>query len=363
MDGMDITIQVQQPVTAAALAVYVDKGSPTLPNEVAFLADGKEILRAAIKRQDGQQKFDLKEPATFKALAMKVLSIQSGEAAWGRIDEIQALDKDGKPLPLFSERRVPTVVPQALEDVYQWCKGRDSSRPVLLDLAAFAAKAPAGWEPDAKKKLYGDYLKSCDAAGLEASDADGPEGVGAAVAALKELAGASKPVFACLRLEAAAGGGAISPADLRAKVWAALIGGAGGIGYRIPAGDPRKPGSGLPQALGQEIQRLSKQIAGLSAALLAAPAKAKVEMSLADNSSCHLKATELDGAIYVFAQRPSAGARADGPQAAKGTIKVAGLKAGTRVEVVDEDRNRTADEGQFADDFPPLAEHVYRIAP
>jgi len=47
--------------------------------------------------------------------------------------------------------------------------------------------------------------------------------------------------------------------------------------------------------------------------------------------------------------------------AAKATIKVAGLKAGARIEVVDEGRTLTAEAGQFADDFGPLAEHVYKV--
>jgi hypothetical protein len=44
-----------------------------------------------------------------------------------------------------------------------------------------------------------------------------------------------------------------------------------------------------------------------------------------------------------------------------GTLKVAGLKAGTKIEVAGEDRWLTADEGQFTDDFGPLAQHVYKI--
>ena len=38
-----------------------------------------------------------------------------------------------------------------------------------------------------------------------------------------------------------------------------------------------------------------------------------------------------------------------------------GLKAGTKIDVVDEGRTLTAEDGQFTDDFGPLAEHVYTV--
>jgi hypothetical protein len=47
----------------------------------------------------------------------------------------------------------------------------------------------------------------------------------------------------------------------------------------------------------------------------------------------------------------------------KATIKVAGLKAGAKIEVVDEDRSITAADGEFTDDFAPLGEHVYKFKP
>ena len=101
-----------------------------------------------------------------------------------------------------------------------------------------------------------------------------------------------------------------------------------------------------------------------------------MEVSIAGGLACHLKATELDGSTCIFAQDIDLGAdreklspgqaqRAPGgditPRGGKATIKVAGLKAGAKVEVVDENRIITADEGQFTDEFGPLQEHVYRI--
>ena len=42
-------------------------------------------------------------------------------------------------------------------------------------------------------------------------------------------------------------------------------------------------------------------------------------------------------------------------------LHAAGLKAGTKIEVVDENRSITAGAGRFSDDFAPLREHVYKL--
>jgi hypothetical protein len=42
-------------------------------------------------------------------------------------------------------------------------------------------------------------------------------------------------------------------------------------------------------------------------------------------------------------------------------LTTAGLKAGTKVEATNEGRTITAEEGPFADELGPLAQHVYRF--
>ena len=76
-------------------------------------------------------------------------------------------------------------------------------------------------------------------------------------------------------------------------------------------------------------------------------------------------ATRYDGHLYIFAQNitmppKSAAAITDYP-AAEATILVDGLRAGTMIEVLDEDRALGADEGGFVDSFAGLAEHIYRF--
>jgi hypothetical protein len=155
-------------------------------------------------------------------------------------------------------------------------------------------------------------------------------------------------------------------AQIRAAAWMAIIGDATAIGHRGFEGF-----ADVKLAEGAEagLKRLNDQITRLGPAILAAPAKAKVEMSLAGAAgseplnlpkSSHFKVTELDGTMYVFAQSLLSEKAGDLAKA-RATFSVAGLKAGTKVEVVDENRAITASDGQFVDDFAPLAEHIYKI--
>ena len=118
-----------------------------------------------------------------------------------------------------------------------------------------------------------------------------------------------------------------------------------------------------------ELKRLNGQLTRLAPAILAAGAKKKVTTQLAGNLPCQFKATEHEGSLYVFAQNTDLGEGHEklrqgqqiSPRAGRATITVEGLKAGDKVEVVDEDRTIAAEAGKFTDQFGPLAEHIYRI--
>ena len=92
-------------------------------------------------------------------------------------------------------------------------------------------------------------------------------------------------------------------------------------------------------------------------------------MTMKDGLQCHLKATERKAVLTIFAQSQDIGIdekkarqfQPIAPRAGKATFTVAGLKAGTKIEVIDENRSITASAGGFTDEFGPLAEHVHRI--
>jgi hypothetical protein len=49
------------------------------------------------------------------------------------------------------------------------------------------------------------------------------------------------------------------------------------------------------------------------------------------------------------------------PRGGKASILVQGIKKGTRIEVLDENRTVKAQEGYFEDYFEPLQEHIYKF--
>jgi len=265
------------------------------------------------------------------------------------------------------------------------------ARPVFLTLGAPFLKGEGTLEQAVKDKEYPEYLTYCDVAGcavypVTAGHAGGrPDAVAKGLAELRKMAGPDKPVFAWIEAAPKVGNVIRNAQDIRAsrepksakdandarkaplppptaiqtraEAWMAVIGGATAIGYRGFEGFADVK---LEAGMEADLKRLNDQISRLAPAVLADPAKAKIEMSIAGELPCHFKATELDGAIYLFAQSIDAGSGGE-PRKAKATIKVAGLKAGTKVEAVDENRTITAEDGQFTDEFAPLAEHVYKI--
>ena len=80
-------------------------------------------------------------------------------------------------------------------------------------------------------------------------------------------------------------------------------------------------------------------------------------MKLSDDLPCHFKATSHEGALWIFAQNMDMQKRTG-----TATFRVDGLKAGAKIEEVDEGRSLTAGDAVFTDQFEGLAEHVYRLA-
>jgi hypothetical protein len=218
--------------------------------------------------------------------------------------------------------------------------------------------------------MYSELVKSCDVVGFDIYPIYGWNQpawlirVADGVTQLRAIAGNKRAVYAWI--ETSKGGQFIDypqqkdvlPMHTRGEVWMSIIRGATAIGYFTHVWKPSFSEFGPTEEMQRELARLNGQITRLAPTILAAPAKAKVTMELPDSAACHIKATAHGGAVYVFAQNIDMKLRPG-----KATIRVEGLKAGATVEVVDEDRKITAAAGgQFTDEFPALAEHIYRIA-
>ena len=132
----------------------------------------------------------------------------------------------------------------------------------------------------------------------------------------------------------------VTPETVRAESWLSVVGGARGIGFFPADWDP---------AVTPAITAIGKEVSALGGALLA-PA-----LSATGSGPVLAAGRSLGGALYVFAVNPTrTGLRA--------TVTMPGL-AGRTGSVLEEGRTVTASGDAFADDFGPLAVHLYVFPP
>ena len=167
--------------------------------------------------------------------------------------------------------------------------------------------------------------------------------VAAAQRELVRLA-AGKPTFQWIEtthMQCPFGDGAlaVTPATVRAESWLALVGGAHGLGF-FPIGWTGDVSGALAQ-MGHDIQALGP--------VLLAPAA-----PVSPEAPVEATARSYGGAFYVFAVNPTYAP-------VKATISAPGLD-GRPLQVLGENRTVTPASGAFADDFAPLAVHLY-VAP
>lgn len=366
----EVTIKLKNPATVNSLSVWLTL-SPGLSvaKEVSFNAGGKDILKATLENKKGEQRFNLTAPATFTALTFRVLSTYPGQQEWGSVSEIAGYDRDGKNVLLCPPRTVPRSSPEQVSAEYQKIKQADPTRPVLVTFTAYFMREFEGkYDRATKARLYPEYVESCDVAGYDVYPIFGwnkPEWmyrVADGVSELRAIAGPKRPVYAWIETNKGSRWVTpekqldVTPQNTRAEVWMAMIRGATAIGYFTHRWVPDYKQFAPEGGMVRELKRLNDQLTRLAPAILAIPAKTRIEMTLSDNLSCHFKATTLNGALFIFAQNVDMQRRAG-----KATIRVEGLKAGTKIEVMDENRSLIAEDGKFTDEFAPLAEHIYKL--
>jgi hypothetical protein len=233
---------------------------------------------------------------------------------------------------------------------------------------------------EVRETIYPAYVRTTDVVGFDIYPIYGSgyasrlDWVGGATERLVELA-PGKPVYAWI--ETSKGSKWMTyekqpdvlPMHTRNEVWQAIIHGATAIGYFTHAWAPSFTEFAPTAEMQKELLRLNAQVSRLGPAILAAPTKARITMSMADGLNCRFKATDFNGDLYIFSLNMDLGEGAKTakqfdpiyPRGGKATFAVEGLKSGTKIEVVDENRFIKAENGKFTDDFAPLAEHIYRI--
>jgi hypothetical protein len=146
----------------------------------------------------------------------------------------------------------------------------------------------------------------------------------------------------------------VTGVEIRNEVDQAIVAGATAIGYFTHRFQPTFAEFGVPEENQKAIVAINQQLQRLAPAILAADAKAQPKMSIQGGLACLAK--EHDGALYIFALNLDMGRKGG-----TASVKLDGLPAGARVEVIDERRTLTADAGGFSDELTPLAVHIYKV--
>jgi len=371
LEGASVTIRPGNPVKAERVAVWLTVSSGlSLAREIAFEADGREILRAGVEAKKGRQAFDLPGPVTFEALTVRVVSTVPGSQVWGSLGEIEAFDGGGKNVLLSPPRSVPRAQPAETLKRYEEIKAHDPDRPVFLTLTGYFHPIFKKWSEGERNRLYPAYIRAADVVGYDIYPIYGwnkPEWihlVHEATGLLAAMAG-ERPIYAWI--ETSKGGqwtGAlerqkdVTPRHIRAEVWMAICRGASNIGYFTHVWKPSYSQFGVPPENRKALARINARIGELTPVLLGPGPERKVSIEAAGGVKVDCLARKAGGELYIFTvhfDEKDRGVRA--------RILAEGLQAGTEITVLHEDRSLRSEMGFFTDDFEPLAVHIYRLPP
>lgn len=369
LEGAQFILKLDKPVQIQSLAVWltISKGL-SVAKDVSFIADGKEIARKTLENQKGRQKVALDTSVQFKELTCKVHSTYPGEQVWGSIGEIEGFDKDGNNVLLSPPQQVPRKLPTEVQARYSSIKAADPSRPVFMTVTGYFLPFFKKWPESECERLYPNYVKATDVIGYDIYPIYGwnkPEWlhlVHDGTEALSRLAG-DKPVYAWIETSRGSQWTGelerqipVTPVHIRGEVWMAICRGATAIGYFTHIWKPSYKQFGAPPENVKAMKDINDQITKLAPAILSQPAKIKVRISFENQLKGDIMAKELDGKVYLFAVNYDSLQRAG-----QANVEVEGLEAGTKIEVVDENRTITATSGAFNDEFGPLGVHIYKI--
>lgn len=369
LENAVVTVHLPKPVTVESLgvAVTVSKGL-ALPKTIMFLAAEKELLRVDLAARQGLQKFSLPQPTTFKDLTLKVTAVTPGEQGWGSLGEIAGYDHAGQNVLLSPPRKEPRAWPDKTLAEYQTIKAADSSRPVFMTLTGDFLPFFKHWDQK-HYALYPEYIKAADVVGYDIYPIYGwnkPEWIhlGHEATELLVRMAAPRPVYAWIETSKGSqwtgpleGQKEVTGEHIRAEVWMSICRGATAIGYFTHIWKPAYSQFGVPEANRQALRQINDQITRLTPAILGRPLEGSTSIESADKVKLDLMARRAGGNTYLFAVNYD-----ERMKATTATIKLQGLAAGTRVAVVDEEREIAAGDGSFADNFAPLAVHIYRIS-
>lgn len=267
-------------------------------------------------------------------------------------------------------------------EVLAWGKqirGQDDSRPVFLNFTGQFKQDQGGDGPGVTA-----YYRQCSKAAdilcfdlypiYQQNRDDRLIWVAEGVSELQQIADHQQPVWAWI--ETSKGSKWITyekqkdvtPQIIRSETWMAIIRGARGIGYFTHAWRPSFKEFAPDEAAQKEIKRNNALITTLTPVILAEPPQLEAAIKFEQGLHGEIMVRRYREYTYIFANNLDMemfdkrdDKRQSSYRAGRATISMAGLKAGTEIEVLAEGREIQAEEaGRFSDDFGPLAVHIYR---
>ena len=261
----------------------------------------------------------------------------------------------------------PPIAPQKIIDEYNDIAKADPSRPVMLNLGL--SVAVNDWVGRGTRtghaEDYPEYIKGADIVSFDIypvaggpAEADGKLWyVAKGVDHLVQLAQGKQVVWNCIETSHIGTKDKIAtPHQVRSEVWMSIIHGSMGLIYFLHEFTPFKEAAILdnPDMLAA-VTAINKQIASL-APVLNSPTVTNGAQVQTDNADApvDVMVKSYQGLTYIFAAEMR-------NASTKATITVPGLKLGSTVTVLDENRTIDTKDTSFTDTFDPWDVHIYQI--
>lgn len=317
-----------------------------------------------------------KQLALLKAAGMKVICRQN-ETALRHLEDPVIIgwlqdDEPDNAQPLSDKNGYgPPIHPERVISAYRTLVSGDESRPVLLNLGQGVAwdnwhgRGPRTNHPED----YPEYMKGGDiisfdiypAAHLNKEVAGNLWYVARGVERLSQWRGKDQVVWNCLETTHIGNAQSkVTPHQLRAEAWMALIHGSRGLIYFVHEFSPAFNASALlddPEMLAA-VTALNSEISALAPVLNSPDIEMREKELLVQSSNPEMPVAALmkehNGATYLF----TAGMRGDTTQA---SFSLKDFPGTGRVTVIGENRTIILSGGNFQDEFLPWDVHLYRI--
>ncbi len=261
----------------------------------------------------------------------------------------------------------PPIEPAKIVEDYEKLHQADPSRPVMLNLGQGVA-----WDGYYGRGVrtnhpedYPQYMKGCDIVSFDIYPAAHSHKdisgnlwyVAKGVERLVEWSAGQKVVWNCIECTRIQADTKASPHQVRCEVWMSLIHGSKGLIYFVHEWKPKFNESALlsdPEML-SAVTSINQQIQRLAPVLNQPnlPDAVKISSDPAEVPIATL-AKSYHGATYIFAVGLRHGKTT-------GTFTVNQLKGRKVLEVVDEQRTLSSENGVFQDTFNPWDAHIYRL--